>query len=145
MERGKEFSELVYRLLLIDKVAPVEDVAAILEMSYHSLHARLHNKTLFSAEEIRQLAQSLNSVEILDFFLDGTDLMVFERADAIDAKDSDSVFRRTNHLAIETANVLEAVETAMKDNRIDHRDTAMIKKEIAEAERALAAIRQALT
>lgn len=143
-ERGKAFSELVYRLLMIEKIASLEDVAEALGMSYHSLHARLHNKTLFSADEINGLIKTLGNADIVDFLLDGSGLMAFERQNTVSPANGDSIFKRTSHLAIETANVLEAVEIAMSDDRIDHRDAIQIQKEIVDVERALATIRHAL-
>lgn len=142
--RGKEFADLVYQSLIIEKETSLEDTAEAMKLSYHSLHARIHNKTLFSADEIRALMRFGRGDRFANYLLDGTGLIAVEHQESIGAGGPDGIFRRTNRLAIETGNVLEAVEAAMVDNKLDHRDKRAIRDEILLAEKTLVALRQSL-
>lgn len=44
-------------------------------------------------------------------------------------------------LVIEATDVLESVETALRDGRIDHRDALLLRKEIEIVKRAIASLR----
>lgn len=48
----------------------------------------------------------------------------------------------THRILIEAADVLEAVDHAFNDKRIDHREALKIQQEIEVAERALLALRE---
>ena len=144
MERGNDFADLIYKILVVEKQSPVQEVADKLGMSFHSLHGRIHHKILFSPEEIKQLVIILNNPEIIDYFIKATGMIAVSREEGILDDDHVSIFRRTNLLTIETANVLGAVEEAMSDNKLDHRDRKVIADEILQTERSLATLRLAL-
>lgn len=144
MSRGKDFADLIYRVLVVEKRKPLEDVAKQMGLSYHSLHARLHCKILFSVDEARRLMEILQSSDVADYLLGESGMIGVPREEEVSKSETDSLFRRTNHLAIETADVLAAVEEALKDDKLDHRDRQAIQSEIIEAERSLASLRAAL-
>lgn len=144
MTRGKDFADLIYRLLVVEKRQPLEAVAEQMGLSYHSLHARVHCKILFSVDEARRILEILGSSEVADYLLGESGLIGVQREGQPETMGGDNLYRRSNHLAIETADVLAAVEEALKDDKLDHRDRMAIQDEILDAERSLATLRAAL-
>ena len=144
MGRGRDFSDLAYNILINDKSVSLKEVAQEMDLSYASLHARIHNKVLFSADEIRLLIRLTPTNVLADYLLEPSGMIAVSRETVDDDDDADSIFRRFNHLAIETGNVLEAVEAAMVDNKLDHRDKVHINAKIIEAERSLASLKVSL-
>lgn len=53
----------------------------------------------------------------------------------------EQIHRGATRIVIEATDVLESVEAALRDGRIDHRDALMLRQEIEVAERALASLR----
>lgn len=140
-ERGKDFADLVYRVMIGEKRYRLEAIAPAMGLSYDALHARVHNRVSFTAEEIRQLIAAAPDPRFVTYILRGTRYVAAERPDAATDPVPDAVHRGAARIVIEAADVLEAVETALCDGRIDHRDGLAILKEIEIAERALASLR----
>lgn len=143
-ERGRAFADLVYTVLVAEKKWPLKDVADRMGMQYATLHARLHRRVVFSPEEVRDLIAAAPDIRFIGFFLDDTPFIAVDRTSLPAGSEVETLHLGATRSVLEVADVLRAVEMGMGDARIDHRDRAKIGKEIAEAERALAALRQRL-
>jgi len=143
-ERGRAFADLVYTILVAEKKWPLKDVAERMGMQYATLHARLHQRVVFSPEEVRDLIAAAPDIRFIAFFLDDTPFIAVDRSEASPGGVVETLHLGATKTVLEAADVLRAVERGMHDERIDHRDKARIAKEIAEAEGALAALRNRL-
>ena len=143
-ERGRAFADLVYTVLVAEKKWPLKDVAERMGMQYATLHARLHQRVVFSPEEVRDLIAAAPDIRLIGFFLDDTPFIAVDRTEGPDGKGVETLHLGATKTVLEAADVLRAVERGMLDEHIDHRDRARIAKEISEAERALASLRNRL-
>lgn len=143
-DRGREFADLVYTVLVAEKKYPLKDVAERMGMQYATLHARLNQRVVFSPEEVRALIQAAPDIRLISYFLEGTPFIAVERAAFEKETAAASLHFGATQTVLEAADVLRVVEKSLADDRIDHRERAQIAKEIAEAERALAALRNRL-
>lgn len=143
-ERGREFADLVYTVLIAEKKWPLKDVAERMGMQYATLHARLHRRVVFSPEEVRGLIAAAPDIRFIGFFLDDTPFIAVDRRSLPKGSAAETLHLGATRSVLEVTDVLRAVERGMDNVRIDHRDRAEINKEIAEAEHALAALRQRL-
>lgn len=143
-ERGREFADLVYTVLVAEKKWPLKDVAERMGMQYATLHARLHRRVVFSPEEVRELIAAAPDIRFIDFFLRESRFIAVDRRSLPEGSEVETLHLGATRSVLEVTDVLRAVEKGMSNARIDHRDRATIGKEIAEAEQALAALRQRL-
>ena len=131
-------------MLIAEKKWPLKDVAKRMGMQYATLHARLHQRVVFSPEEVRDLIGAAPDIRLIEFFLDDTPFIAVDRTALPEGSEIETLHLGATRTVLEAADVLRAVETALDDARIDHRERAKIGKEIAEAEHALAALRSRL-
>ncbi|TBW39023.1 hypothetical protein EYW49_07790 [Siculibacillus lacustris] len=54
-ERGREFADLAYTVIVAEKRFPLKRVALDMALGSDALHARPINRTALSADEIRRL------------------------------------------------------------------------------------------
>jgi len=144
MQRGQEFAELVHHVLTSDDRHHVKTVAQKMGMTYETLYSRIRNRTCFSAEEIRLLLRSAPDPRFSSFLLDGTDFIAAERFPSSDAAKEHSVYTAAHRVVFRAADVLQAIELALQDNRIDRGEAARIESEIEAAERVLMGLRECL-
>lgn len=140
---GSTFIELAHRLLVNDDRHTLKDVAGRLGMSYHSFYARLRGRAAFTPEDIRALIAVVQDPRLPNHLLEGTGFVAVEQAEAGDQA-FDDLHRGATRSVIEATDVLRTVERSLANNRIDHIDRINIRREIDEAERALAALRNRL-
>lgn len=153
MERGRDFSDIVYTLLVVEKLRSIEDVAEALGMSYAALHARLINRTCFSADEIRRLIVEIGDARLVAYFLDGSKFIPADRPHhAMDDADLDGTTdrniktqRAATRVVIEATDVLEIVDAGLAGQHIDHRVARVALAALEETESALATLRVILT
>lgn len=146
-DRGKDFADLAYTVIVAEKRWSMKRVAGDMGLGYDALHARIVNRTPFSAEEIRRLIRSAPDPRFVAWLLRGTRFVAAERVeegDEMDVGDVDAIQNAAMRIAIEVADVLEAVQNGLADHRIDHRDALEIRDEIEIAERALATLAEHL-
>lgn len=149
-ERGKNFADIVYTILVVEKNPDIEAVATVLGMTYAVLHSRLINRTCFSADEIRALIRTVPDPRLVSYLLEGTKFVAADRAVAdLDAMGQqsersalrDAIQRAATRVVVEAADVLEIVDTALAGGGMDHREERLVLKEINETEQALASLR----
>lgn len=149
-ERGKDFADIVYTILVVEKKPDIAEVAEALGMTYAALHSRLINRTCFSADEIRALVRNVPDPRLVSYLLDGTKFVAADRAVADgDAADQeigkpalrDAIQRAATRVVVEAADVLEIIDAALAGGGMDHRDERLVLKEINETEQALASLR----
>lgn len=148
-ERGREFADLAYTVLVTEKRRSVEDVAVDIGMTYAALHARLINRTCFSADEIRALIRAVPDARFGGYLLEGTHFVAADRVDPDDdpSEDADhshvpgAVQRGATRVVVEATSILETVDAALAGGGLRHREGLIILREIEEAERALASLR----
>jgi hypothetical protein len=143
-DRGKAFADQVHRLLMIGRAADVGDVAAALDMSYHTFYARLQGRTPFSADEVRALVARIPRAELIRYFTEGTDLLVLDRQDRGTIDQPPTLQDGAVRTIIEATDILEAVHDALADGKLDHIDRGRIQAEVDACERALAGVRDLL-
>lgn len=146
-DRGKDFADLAYTIIVAERRWSMKRVASEMGLGYDALHARIVNRTPFSAEEIRRLIRSAPDPRFVGWLLRGTRFVAAERIegeDEADGADADAIQNAAMRIAIEVADVLAAVQDGLADRRIDHRDALEIRDEIEIAERALATLAEHL-
>ncbi len=144
MRRGEEFAQLVHRILVSGGQDSVRTIAAKMGLSYEVLYARISNRTPFSADEIRDLLRAVSDPRIVSYLLEGTPYVAAERLPGTLHGREDSIWKAAHRVVFEAADVLEAIEAALKDERIDNRDATAIRAEIEAAERVLLGLREYL-
>ena len=142
--RGQRFAELVYQVLIAEKRYSAEATAAAMGLGYDTFYARIRNRIVLSADEIRRLISAAPDPRFVAYLLRGTAYVAADRPPVSKAEDHEAIHRGATRIVIEATDVLEAVEAALADGRIDHRDTITIRNEIEIAERALASLRMRL-
>ena len=143
-KRGEEFAQLVHQVLVMEKRYDMEEVAKKCGVSYDTFYARVSNRVLFSIEEIRLLIRAAPDARFVGYLLANTPFVAAERADLDGLIDEplESIRRTSVHMVIDASAVAHAIELAIADKRIDHREAQVINNEIDEAERALATVRE---
>ena len=140
---GSSFVELAHRILVNDCERTLKDVADHLGMPYHTFYARLRGRAAFTPEDLRQLIAVVQDPRLPNHLLQGTGFVAVEQADAGDQV-FDDLHRGATRSVIEATDVLRTVERSLANNQINHIDRINIRREIDEAERALAALRHRL-
>ncbi|MBW9115193.1 hypothetical protein JNB88_16240 [Rhizobium cauense] len=145
-DRGSEFAQIAYAILVIERQLSIEKVAAEIGVSYAVLHSRLIGRSVFSADEIRALIVAIPDPRLVAYLLEGTRFVPAERADGVRIDDleppvPEALQRRATKVVIEATDVLEVVDAAIAGGGIDHRQEKIVLKEIGEAERALSSLR----
>ncbi len=143
VERGKQFADIAYTVLVVEKRHPVAEVAAALGMGYAALHARLINRTCFSADEIRALVAAVPDPRLVGYLLEGSAFVAADRI-AHASGLTVEIHRGAARVVIGAADVLKSVDEALDDWTIDHQEGRLILDEIMKAERALASLRLAV-
>lgn len=142
-DRGAEFASLVYQIVVTEKLYSAKKVAMDMGLGYDAFHARAVNRTPFSADEIRRLIRVVPDSRLVAWLLRGTPFVGADRVAALDG-DSDpeieAIHLSATRIVLEAADVLETVEAALEDHRIDHRDALEIREQIETAEQALASL-----
>ena len=144
IDRGQDFANLVYTVLIVEKKWPLKEVAERMDMQYATLHARLHQRVMFSPEEIKALIHAAPDVRFISYFLEGSQFVAVDKTVLEGGSVPESIHLGATRTVIEATDVLRVVEKSIEDGHIDHRERLRIQKEIADAERALAALRHRL-
>lgn len=141
----RDFNDLIYSLLVVEKAPTVEVAAKQMGMSYDMLYARIRDRVPFRAHEIRALIAAVGDKRLADYFLQDSGFIAVERSmpDSDGSVEKD-VYQGAARYVLQAASVLRAVDDGLEDQHIDHRERLAIEQEIHEAERALAALRARL-
>ena len=142
-DAGSTFAQAVHRILVHEQDHSLKQVAELLGMKYHTFYARLRGRAAFTPEEVRVLIRVIADPRLPNLLLSGTGFVAVEQAEAGDQR-FDDLHRGATRSVIEATDVLRTVERSLANNRIDHLDRINIRREIDEAERALAALRHRL-
>lgn len=142
LDRGRTFAQIVYQVVVVEKIVSLEKAAVVLGMGYDALYARINGRTHFTADEIAALIACVPDPRLVGYLLRDSNFVAVERVDGEPDDAEQEIMRATHRLLIEAADVLEAVDHALKDKRIDHREAITIQHEIEVAERALLALRE---
>lgn len=141
-ERGQDFADLVYQIVIAEKRIAAERLAAAMGLAYNAFYARIRNRVSFSADEIRSLISVMPDPRLASYLLRGTRFVPADRVEGILADDVREIHRAATRIVIEATDVLETVEVALTDGRLDHRDAMLVRRDIEIAERALATLRE---
>lgn len=142
LDRGRSFAQLAYQILVVEKARTVEQAAAAMGMRYDALYARLNGRTVFSADEIAKLVGITRDPRLVSHLLRESNFLAVERVDGPLDDPEQEIVRATHRILLEAADVLEAVDGAFQDKRLDHREARVIQREIEVAERALVTLRE---
>ena len=144
-DRGIQFAELVRRAISRSKRHNHTSVAKGMQMPYQSFYNRVQGITPFSANEIRRLIAVIPDPSLVSYLLQGTPYVAAERLDAEPSSEEEALLQAVHRVIYEASDVLSAVDEALKDKRIDHRDTAVIIEQVEDAERSLISLREYFT
>ena len=141
--RPDGFAQLIYQMLVVEKLAPVGQVADALRLTPSALYGRMHGRSRFRLEEVRALIVLLDDQRLLRWFCDDSRYVVARRP-AGDAA-GQAVLPATVDALHGAIDLMKIVVSALEDGpRLDHRDRAAILKEVKEAETAIANLRAAV-
>ena len=140
-DRGEYFASLVSKAIANSDRYKRSSIAKGIGMSYPSLDNRLHARTPFSADEIRRLIAFFPDPSLVSYLLRGTAFIAAERIEAGITEEEEAIFKAAHRIVLEASDVLRAVDEALLDRRIDHRDAAKICEEVEDAERGLISLR----
>ena len=141
-KRGNDFAGLVYQILVAEKRWSVEEIAPQLGLTYDTLYARVRNRVTFSADEICKLICVAPDPRFVAYLLRGSPFVAADRVEGPDHSDDEAIHRGATRIVIEATDVLVAIEEALRDQQINHREKTVIHREIEIAERALASLRE---
>ncbi|WP_187968867.1 phage regulatory CII family protein [Aquibium microcysteis] len=139
LDRGRSFAQIVYQVLVVEKVVSLEQAAGALGMGYDALYARIIGRTLFTADEIAALIACVPDPRLIGYLLRHSNFVAVERVDGRLDDAEQGIIRATHRILIEAACVLETVDAALQDKRIEHREAIESQVEIDIAERASSA------
>ncbi len=140
-DTNKDFATLLYKLLIVEDVQSVKQVAAALGMKEQSLYSRLYGRVRFSVEEARQVLRILNDVRVADYFLEDSPFVAVERAEGVE-RAAEDVRSQASTTLFDVTDLMREVEISLSDDgRIDHREKVRIEERLQEAERSLTALR----
>ncbi|MGR9400212.1 phage regulatory CII family protein [Rhizobium leguminosarum] len=140
--RGQEFSQLAYQILVVERSYSLQQVARDIGLGYDALHARINGRTVFSADEIAKLIGIVQDPRLVAYILRHSKFVGVVRVDGPLDDPEQEIMRATHRILLEAADVLEAVDDAFKDKRLNHREARIIQKEIETTERALITLRE---
>ncbi len=141
---SKDFATLLYKLLIVEEVQSVKQVASKLGMKEQSLYSRLYGRVRFSVEEAKAILTILNDVRIADFFLEDSPFVAVARPNEIEPC-SENVRTQTSSTLFDVTDLMREVEVSLSnDGRIDHREKVKIEERLLEAERSLTALRKTI-
>ena len=142
-DRGAQFSFLVRQAITRSERQDIKTVARHMGLSYQSFYQRLNSTTPFTADEIRRLIAVFPDPSIVSYLLRGTTYVAAERLDEDEgvSDPEETLYQAAHRVVLEASDVLREIDLALRDHRIDHRDTASIVKEIEDAERSLISLR----
>ncbi|WP_171136497.1 phage regulatory CII family protein [Ruegeria sp. HKCCC1038] len=143
--RGEEFASLVHRILTTESRYNSKDVAAQIGLEYDAFYARMRNRTVFSANEIKELIRAMPDARLVAYLLEETRFVAADRIENEDCDEEEHLYRATNRIVLEAAEVMRAMHQALSDQRVDHQEALQILSEIDEAERALVSLRVQIT
>ena len=142
LDRGREFAQLVYQLLVVERKKSMDDVAATIGLGYDAFYARVIGRTVFSADEVAKIIAQVRDPRLVSYLLRESNFLAVERVDGPLDDPEQEIVRATHRILLEAADVLEAVDGAFQDKRLDHREARVIQREIEVAERALVTLRE---
>ena len=141
MDRGEQFSFLVRQAITRSERHNIKTIAQQMGLSYQAFYQRLNGTTAFTADEIRRLILVFPDPSIVTYLLRGTAYIAAERIHDAENGPEESLYQAAHRVVLEASDVLREIDIALRDHRIDHRDTAIIVKEIEDAERSLISLR----
>nr|WP_321458179.1 phage regulatory CII family protein [uncultured Cohaesibacter sp.] len=141
-DRGKQFGFLVRKAIAESNRYDIASVAKGIDMSYQAFYQRLQGNTPFSADEIRRLIAFFPAPALVGYLLKGTAFVAAERIDNKEACGEDHIFQAAHRIVFEASDVLEVIDQALKDKKIDHREVITIMEAIDDAERSLLSLRE---
>ncbi|NOD35614.1 MULTISPECIES: phage regulatory CII family protein [unclassified Ruegeria] len=139
--RGSDFASLVHRILTTETLYKSKDVAEGMGLKYDALYSRLRNRTVFSADEIKSLIRVMPDPRIVGYLLEKSCFVAADRLEDSEIDDEENLYRATNRIVLEAAEVMRAMHQALEDKHVDHKEAVQIQADIREAERALVALR----
>ncbi|WP_114009815.1 phage regulatory CII family protein [Cohaesibacter intestini] len=140
-DRGAQFSFLVRQAISRSERYDIKTIAKRMGLSYQAFYQRLNGSTPFAADEIRRLIAVFPDPSIVSYLLRGTAYVAAERIGETEGDPEDTLYQAAHRVVLEASDVLREIDVALRDHRIDHRDTASIVKEIEDAERSLISLR----
>ena len=144
MTRGSQFAALIHNILVMGEEHRADNAAKAIGLTYDSLFARIHNRVMFSPEEIKSLIAAVPDIRIPAWLLEGSDFVVGRRIGPSTSRElaEESLRHSSIMMMVEAGEAAHEIEKAISDHRIDHREALQIQKDIEAAEQAIATVRE---
>ncbi len=152
-DRGEAYAQLVKRILGETRDG-IQRAAAGFGVKYDTFYSRLaRGRVVFSADEIGRLIKITQRRELVDYLLADTGFLAVKRFSSNGTDNQGSSQSYTTHDQIQqgaksniyvATEILQEVDKALADQKIDHRDKARILEDVHKAEVALASLREHL-
>ena len=139
-----EFAVLLRRLLVIERVRPVREVATALGMTYSSFHARLHGRVAFRPEEITRVLRIVPDMRLLDCLLLDTGFLAVARPENAEMVDMRLAVGMTVRSAEAVLATLRTLHEALFTADLGRSWRGEVEQQILEAQRGLATLSLAL-
>ncbi|WP_417843805.1 phage regulatory CII family protein [Thalassospira sp.] len=132
----------------------IQKAADFFEKNYQAFYSRLaRGRVVFSADEIRQLVAFTQRRELVDYLLADTGFLAVKKFNAPsninqDGKNyatHDEIQHGAKSNVYIAAEILQEVDRALIDHKIDHQDKLRILEDVHKAEVALASLRDHLS
>lgn len=139
-----DFANTLHRLLVVDRIRPLRDVATASGFSYPALYARMTGRVPFSADEIRRVLLEVPDIRLVDALLSGTCFAGFVRAPLSGGSSKRGAVGTAMHAMQQVARIAGEVAALVEDDALDAEAQDRLGQQILEAERSLAILRQSL-
>jgi hypothetical protein len=138
-------AQLLNKIFIAEENPPLKEIAARIDMNYHTLYSRVDGTVAVRPQEVKHLLLATGDIRIAQWLLEGTPFMAVERPDADIESGKGEGIRRLHKSAtgavIEVVELMSEIEDAISDNKIDHIDLAEIEQALTDAEEALGSLR----
>lgn len=81
LDRGRSFAQIVYQVVIAEKVVPLEKAASALGLGYDALYARINGRTHSTADEIAALIACVPDPRLVGYLLRHSNLVAVERVE----------------------------------------------------------------
>lgn len=136
VRQTSEFAAVLHRILTRDRTRSMRDIAVALGLSYPAFYARLSGRVPFSIDEARAVLAEIPDHRLVDALLAGTRFGGFERAQLRGGSTRVGPFETALQVVQHLTTLMQGLSIGIERDEIE--------RQILEAERGLAALRQIL-
>lgn len=141
---SRQFARLVHQILVVERVRPMREVAAELELPYATFYSRLNGRVPFRPNEIQKLIRVIPDSRIVEWLLARTEFIAVKQTIRYDFDAEGGPLETASRSVEHAVAVWRDLCTAGDRNHLDNDRHARIEQHIREAQRDLAALQYVL-